>query len=194
MLRQCQTAIILAGGKSSRMGFDKVNIPYKEGRLLDYQINVLKQLFTEIIIVSNSLTIDDEQVKVVTDEYKEIGPLAGLHVGLKHATSLYAYVIACDMPFINIDFIRDMDAQLESFNQDVLVSKVNGKLEPFNSIYHKSVHENIEDYVLLKSNYGLKTFIKSLKYRTMNQQIVDSYNKKMFYNLNTTDDIKEYLE
>lgn len=195
MLKKCRTAIILAGGKSSRMGFDKINIPYKDGCLLDYQIKILKELFPEIIVVSNQLTnYDDDVVKIVRDEYKQIGPLAGLHVGLKHASSLYSYVIACDMPFINIEFIRIMDELLIHFDKNILVSKVNGFIEPFNAIYHKSIFEKIENFVSSSEVYGLKDLIKKTNYQVINQQIVNSFPEKMFYNLNTTQDILNYLE
>ncbi len=195
MLKKCKTAIILAGGKSSRMGFDKINIPYKDGRLLDYQINILKELFKEIIVVSNNLTsYNDESVKIVSDEYHQIGPIAGLHVGLKHTTSSYSYVIACDMPFINLGFIAFMDELLTHFNKDVLLSEVNGYLEPFNAVYHKTVFEEIEGFVENSSIYGLKDLIKKLNYQVIDRQIINSYDKKMFYNLNTIKDIENYLK
>lgn len=195
MLTECKTAIILAGGQSKRMGFDKIHIPYKEAHLLDYQIKQLKKLFSEIIIVSNQLThYDDEKVKVVADEYKEVGPLAGLHVGLKHASHPYCYVIACDMSFINIDYIELMDTLLNNFSKDVIVSRVNGNIEPFNAIYHKTIYKEIEKLIFTNKKRSLQSLIKEVDVHVIDEHIVGLFGNGMFHNLNTVDDIKKYLE
>ncbi len=195
MLNNCKTAIILAGGKSSRMGFDKIDIPYKDGNLLDYQVKELKKIFSEIILVSNKLThYHDDSVIVVTDEFKEIGPLAGMHVGLKHASSAYCYVIACDMPFINIEYIKIMDALLINSNKEVLVSEIKRFIEPFNAIYHRSLYKKIEAFASSGEIYSLKDLINQSNYQIIDRKIVNLFNKNMFYNLNTVEDIKKYLE
>jgi len=195
MLKNCKSAIILAGGKSTRMGFDKINIPYKGGRLIDYQIKELKKIFSEIIIVSSHLPDEnDKMVKFVTDELHQIGPLAGLHVGLKHASSPYVYVIACDMPYINQEFIKVMDEALIHFDKDVLLSQVNGYMEPFNAIYRQSLFKKIEDFISNNEIYKLNEFIKKTNYQMIDESIVQSFDVKMFYNLNTLQDIKKYLK
>ncbi len=195
MLKNCQTAIILAGGESKRMGFDKFNIPYKEKRMIDYQVNQFKKKFSEIIIVSHKLSeYPDDRIKIVTDEYKGIGPLAGLHVGLKHATHPYSYVIACDMPFIDLEFIEVMDRLIKRSRIEILLSEVDGYLEPFNAMYKKSLYKKIETFVLSSQYYGLQDFIKKTKYKMINPKIVQLFDKSMYNNLNTMDDVKKYLK
>ncbi len=103
------TAIILAGGKSSRMGFDKQFLIINEKRVMEIVISKLRAEFKEIIIVTNKPeSYKNLADKVVSDIIKGKGPLSGLHAGLKHSSSKYSYFIACDMPNINIEYIRYM--------------------------------------------------------------------------------------
>lgn len=192
MLKHCQTAIILAGGKSSRMGFDKINIPFNEGRLIDYQVQLLKPLFQEIIIVSNTLShYEDEHVKVVSDVYQNKGPLAGLHVGLKNASSDYAYVIACDMPTIYSEFIKKLDQLLQVGQVDGLVAKVNGYVEPFQAIYHKGLVTQIENWFKTDEKIGLKDLIEHNNFQYLDPFILNLFDVNMFHNWNSPEDIKQ---
>ena len=119
------TAIILAGGKSQRMGFDKKNIKIEGMYLLDIIVNVLEKEFDKIIIVTNTpCHLNKNNIIYVYDELKDIGPLGGIHAGLKASNSKYNYLIACDMPYINLDYIRFMKNKLkENPNQDAVITK-----------------------------------------------------------------------
>ena len=77
------SAIILAGGKSTRMGFDKQLLKIDRRRLMDSIINKLKKEFDEIIIVTNrpELYIGLSH-KITVDIIKDKGPLGGIHAGL----------------------------------------------------------------------------------------------------------------
>ena len=80
----------------------------------------LKKVFSEIIIVTGR---PEEYVKygfkLVEDEVRNFGPLAGIHVGLKNSGSIYNYVVACDMPFINLKYIRYMMQLIEESDDRV---------------------------------------------------------------------------
>lgn len=130
------TAIILAGGKSTRMGFDKQKIHIGNRSMVQYIANQLVNLFDEIIIVTNTPDYynevdwhkngnDYKDIKVTSliqmdkdrqcnytiigDIYKEKGPLGGLHVGLLHSKSEWTFVTACDMPIVNLEYIEMME-------------------------------------------------------------------------------------
>ncbi|MDM8129469.1 NTP transferase domain-containing protein, partial [Paraclostridium benzoelyticum] len=78
----CKSAVILAGGKSSRMKFDKQLLVIDEKRLIYDLANKLENHFNEIIIVTNKPEFyNDCSYKVVVDEIKECGPLSGIHIG-----------------------------------------------------------------------------------------------------------------
>lgn len=93
-MKKFGSAIILAGGKSTRMGFDKQLLKIDERRLMDSLIHKLHKDFEEIIIVTNrpDLYIGLSHI-ITTDILKDKGPLGGIHAGLKKSSSQYAFVV-----------------------------------------------------------------------------------------------------
>jgi molybdopterin-guanine dinucleotide biosynthesis protein A len=132
------SAIILAGGKNSRIGQNKAFIRLPNGQtILQNSINVLRKIFPEIIIVTNRKEAYREfDVLVVEDLIKECGPLGGIFTGLCHSESQRNFVTACDMPFIRPALIRSLLA--ESGTYDVVIPEVDGEAEPLFGVYSKS--------------------------------------------------------
>ena len=95
------TGIILAGGKSSRMGTDKGFVLYKNKSFVQHIIEALQPLVTEIIIVSNNPDYDVFGIKRVNDIIENAGPLAGVYTGLHYSETENNLVISCDVPLIN---------------------------------------------------------------------------------------------
>ena len=195
-MKEFGTAIILAGGKSSRMGFDKQFLKIKERLLIENLIQRLKPSFSEIVIVTNRPEEYKSLPVIVTqDVFKGIGPLAGIHAGLLKSTSHFSYIIACDMPNINIEFINYMKSQITGSDKKAAIARFKEWVEPFNAFYSKDIIEVLEDFLELGgrsvsrfSNNLDAYFIEEEKAREFSQ------NWDMFYNLNTKDDINEYLE
>ena len=107
------SSILLAGGKSSRMGKDKARLKL-DGRLMVLQ-GVARKLLTisdEVIVSTDGRRYKNLNVGVkwVDDVYPGVGCLGGIYSGLKEASSDYALVVACDMPFLNLELLRYMIA------------------------------------------------------------------------------------
>jgi molybdopterin-guanine dinucleotide biosynthesis protein A len=98
MIEDC-TAIILAGGDSQRMGSDKANLLLGEQTLLRRVIAAMRQVFPHVII-SVRQPRSEIDLPQVCDEQSGGGPLAGLAAGLGHIATPWAFVVACDMPFV----------------------------------------------------------------------------------------------
>jgi molybdopterin-guanine dinucleotide biosynthesis protein A len=98
MIEDC-TAIIMAGGDSRRMGTDKANVTLGEKTLLQSVIATMQQLFPQVIVSVRQprAGIDWPQV---CDEQPDGGPLAGLVASLGQITTPWAFMVACDMPFV----------------------------------------------------------------------------------------------
>jgi len=188
------SAIILAGGTSSRMKYNKEYIKLGDNYLIHQQIKQLLPLFEEIIVVSNNPThYQGLNVKVVKDILNGKTPIIGLHAGLVHSSNKYNYVIACDMAFINLDFINYLISLVD--NNDAYVAKYNNYIEPFNAIYSKGIIIKIEDF-LEGNNYGFQRLVKQLNTHYINEQIVDFYQQEMdmFKNINNESDLlDDYL-
>ena len=132
------SAIILAGGNSSRMKYNKEFIKIGDEFLIHKQIKKLLTIFKEIIIVSdNPNHYTGLNVLVVNDILKGNTPIIGLHSGLVHSTNRYNYLIACDMVFINLDFINYLVSLTKG--HDAYVAMYNNYIEPFNALYSKDI-------------------------------------------------------
>ncbi|CAH2214913.1 molybdenum cofactor guanylyltransferase [Tepidibacter aestuarii] len=184
-----KTAVILAGGKSSRMKFDKQFLKINGVRLIDYLIDKLKLEFEEIIIVTNKKEFYKNcKVKIVSDEIKDKGPLGGIHRGLKEASSEYVYFIACDMPTINLDYIRYMKSMIK--DADACVTKSQNHIEPLNSFYNKRIVKDIEKYIY-EDKRSLFLFISNINTIYIKEDKARGFspNWDMFRNLNTQEDL-----
>jgi len=193
------SAIILAGGKSMRMGFDKQFLKLGDKSNVELLIEKLSPLFKDFIIVTNKPNeyedkkIKNEKNRLVLDEIKDKGPLSGIHIGLKESKSKYAYLIACDMPIVNLDYIRYMMALLKKNNTDAVVTQARIGIEPFNGFYSRDLIEPIELY--LKGNKrDIKTLLETVDttYIPYKKALKMSPDWSMFLNLNTKEDLEKY--
>ena len=100
------TGVILAGGKSSRMGKNKALLELGGKRIIESEINLFKSIFKEVILVTNSpLEYAGFDIKIVTDIFPEKGSLGGIYTGLFYSSYDYSFVASCDMPFLRRDMI-----------------------------------------------------------------------------------------
>src|SRR5229473_2461422 len=101
-IRQTCALIILAGGKSSRMGRPKAWLPFHGQPLLARVLDRLAPLFEERVVVrAPGQELPDVEARFVEDEELGLGPVAGLAVGLAAVTRPLAFVVSCDAPFID---------------------------------------------------------------------------------------------
>lgn len=193
------SAIILAGGKSMRMGFDKQFLKLENKSNVELLIEKLSPLFSDFIIVTNKPNeYDDkkikyEKIKLVSDEIKDKGPLSGIHIGLKESKSKYAYLIACDMPIVNLDYIRYMMALLKIKESDAVVTEDRIGIEPFNAFYSRDLYKVIELY-LNSDKRDIKTLLQTVNttYIPHKKALKMSPDWSMFLNLNTKEDLEKY--
>ena len=131
------TGLILAGGKSSRMGVDKGFILYKDKPFIKHSIDALKPLVNKIIIVSDHIQYDSLGYKRINDVLPETGPLSGLYSGLLQSDSDLNLVLSCDIPLISsVILTKLLTAYTEGTN--AVVCKVNKRVMPLVALYHKN--------------------------------------------------------
>ncbi|MFG6148746.1 molybdenum cofactor guanylyltransferase [Halobacillus sp. B23F22_1] len=130
------SAAVLAGGGSTRMGQDKAELHLGSQTVIERIFTTLQRSFTTVIINRNTpLSL---QSSYVADEFKDHGPLGGLHAVLKAATTRYVYVTACDTPFIDRDVIESLMAHL-SDDVGAVIPIYQGKVQPLAGVYAKSL-------------------------------------------------------
>lgn len=194
-MKKFGTAIILAGGKSSRMGFDKQLLKIDERRLMDSLIHKLNKEFEEIIIVTNRPELYIGLSHIITkDILTDKGPLGGIHAGLKLSSSKYAFVVACDMPNINMDYIRYMKKIMTNENSFGCVTEFGNWIEPFSSFYSVELIKPIEKY-LETNRKSVNGLIENLEITYIPEDKAREFSPDwaMFLNLNTRDDLNNYL-
>lgn len=190
------TAIILAGGKSTRMGFDKQLMKLQERRLVETLIQKLREEFDEIVIVTNKPEYYIGLADIITGDIIEgKGPLGGIHAGLLMASSRYAFVIACDMPSIDMAYVRYMKSRMESSEEMACVTRFGEWMEPFNAFYSKDLKSHIEDF-LASGRRAIHTMLDDQSVDYVPESVARSFSPEweMFFNLNTREDMEEYLQ
>lgn len=184
--------IILAGGKSSRMGEDKALLEY-EGKYFIEKIAEELSFFEEKIIArgnNSSLTeIADSKWKVIPDIYPDHGPMGGLHAALKECTSDAMFVVTCDMPLITGELAKQICEAFDQQNDALIVVTSDEKYHPLCGIYKKELYDQMEKY-LRENNNRMMAVLKNshTKYFQLNEE-----SSKQLTNVNTKEEYRQIL-
>ena len=181
------SGIILAGGLSTRLGRDKSVEPIANQTLLSRIHEKLSQITNDITVVVNTKQkaekIPIPNVEIVLDLYPDCGSLGGMFTGLTYAKQEWGFVVACDMPFINIQLIEKM-MELRA-NHDAVVPYLNDFPEPTHALYSKKCLPHIEKY--LKNNQlKISNFFKDVHINKIPAEIIKTYDPEFlsFFNIN----------
>jgi len=176
------SAVILAGGKSSRMGFNKAFAKLNRKRFIEIQVEELSKYFLEVMIVSNDPGLYSYLgVKVVTDIIPGKGPLSGIHAELVESCHEECFIVPCDMPFILGGMGKRLIELTKGF--DGVVPILNGKLEPLCAVYNKSCIHVIEN-CLKRDIHKVKEFYQFVNLRYVEADELVETTRKLFYNVN----------
>lgn len=179
--------IILAGGKSSRMGEDKALLEY-EGKYFIEKIAEELSFFEEKIIArgnNSSLTeITDSKWQVIPDIYLDHGPMGGMHVALKTCESDAMFVVTCDMPLITGHLVRQICEAFDQQYDALIVVTSDGKYHPLCGIYRKELYESMEEY-LKQDNNRMMAVLKKCRLKYLQ---LDEVCSKQLMNVNTKEE------
>ncbi|RCK77536.1 MAG: Molybdopterin-guanine dinucleotide biosynthesis protein MobA [Ignavibacteriae bacterium] len=140
------TGIILAGGKSRRMGEDKALIKILDLTAIEIVYEKLKSLFYEILVITNQPDkFSFLNVKAYEDVYRNIGPLAGIHSGLAHSSNKFNFFISCDMVLMKKEIIEFIVNR--KFEKNIIVPRVYDTLQPLCAVYSKNCISTIESMI-----------------------------------------------
>jgi len=180
------TAIILAGGKSSRIGSDqdKAMLKLSGKHLIDIVISKLKRIVGDNIIIVGPPEKYPSYKQVVSDLFKQKGLLVGLYSGLKASASRYNLVVGCDMPFLKVELLQYMRDKIDS--NDVIIPRyAKSYVEPLCAIYSKDCLEvmkrNIETGIL-----SIRRIFPYLKVKYIEEKEIKRVDSKLnsFFNIN----------
>jgi molybdopterin-guanine dinucleotide biosynthesis protein A len=149
------TGIVLAGGRSTRMGRDKASLPFGQATLLDHVVAIVRQISDDVIVVCRPDQSVPAGVRVAHDAVADQGPLAGLAAGLAAVQALrpedpqaLAIAVACDMPLVKPAVLERLLATIG--DADIAVAEVDGHASVLCGVYRPAVGSVAND--LLRSD------------------------------------------
>ena len=189
------TGIILAGGKSSRLGRDKAWEDVGGQRIIDRVIGTLQSSCDEVLIIGDRPERQNELslpkcIQYRSAELEGRGSIGGLYTGLKASDTLWSLVVACDMPFISRELIRFMLSIISKNRCDAIVPVINGRYQPTHALYNSTCIPFIEKNIS-SGNFRMDSYFDEIYLEEISEDVINSIKgaELSFFNVNTEDDL-----
>jgi len=182
-------AAILVGGKSRRMGYNKVFLKIGKQAVLKDTISKLSTIFSDISLVgSNSDLYLSTGLNFFVDIYNNCGPLGGIHSALYFTQKPYVFICACDMPFIEPKLVEYMARNILDY--DIVVPYIRGGTEPLYAIYSRNCLDIIA-IGIMSGQVKISDIFEKVKTRYIERDEIEKITDpdKVFINLNTPADV-----
>lgn len=188
MIENC-TALILAGGNSTRMGQDKAKLSLHGQTLLQHVALAMRQSFPAVI-VSVRAPRPEIALTQVCDDPAHSGPLAGLAAGLAHAATPWVFAVACDMPFISPALIECL-ARQRGGDARAVVPVVHSQPQPLAAFYARSCRAELDALLQGRGKHSLRALLDCLPVRYVSEDdlVAADPHLKSFFDLDTPQDV-----
>jgi molybdopterin-guanine dinucleotide biosynthesis protein A len=189
------SGVILCGGANERFGgITKSNLILRGETIISGIISTIKNLFSEIIIVTNTPAEFREldQYKIVEDQFKMAGPLGGIHAALRSSAGDAIFVFAGDMPFLDKRIITAQIKEFEIRDYDILVPKIGPLIEPLHAIYRLSVVNGLERFLTTEKSRSVRAFLDEMNVGYLQLEESEEI-QKAFTNINSPSDIGRFI-
>ena len=191
------SGVALAGGQSKRLGRNKAVEKIGEQSLIERVVGKLSQVTSEtVVVVAEESRATDLNlppwVRTAADLYPGTGSLGGIFTGLSVAKGNYGVVVACDMPFLNVDLIRFMLDIASDY--DAVVPRLQGRPEPLHAVYSKSCVGPIER-CLQADQLKIAMFFEQINVAYLEEDDIEAFDPShlSFFNVNTQEDLDKAL-
>lgn len=165
------TGVILAGGRSSRMGSNKALLPFFGETILERQIREMDSACSRLMLITNQpldyQALIPGHVEVFEDRFPGHGPLCGLEAALSRCQDP-AWVVGCDVPFLSASAACLMADLLNQEDRDAVIPVIQGVPQMLHGIYHPRCHSVIER-LLKQQQYRLMGLLDQIHYRTISE-------------------------
>lgn len=179
--------LILAGGLSSRMGFDKSLMIIRNKQQIDYLIDMFRDFNIEVEISCRKEQLDSlsEHGNCITDNYDKIGPMGGILSAFDKDPYLARIVVACDMPNISNRDIRKLIENRDQTSKLTCYTTQDGFPEPLLSIWEPSSYNDLKEAFLI-NNYSLIRLMNSIDTKRILAESDD-----IFLNINSPEELNK---
>ncbi|PTX59326.1 molybdenum cofactor guanylyltransferase [Melghirimyces profundicolus] len=177
--------IILAGGRSRRMGRDKALLTVAGETMIRRLLKQFgdREAWTPLISSNRPALHGEAGVPVVTDRYWRRGPLAGIHAGLLRSPHALNLVIACDLPYACPEVGGRLLKLAAEGGSGAVVPVVHGRMQPLFAVYHRQLAGPMGAF--LESEDGqVQSFLKTVPTR----YVKEPFPENVFFNMNRPED------
>jgi molybdopterin-guanine dinucleotide biosynthesis protein A len=184
-----RTGVILAGGRSSRLGQDKAFLDVNGQPLIERVIERLAPIADEVLIVADDVErYADLQARVIRDVYPGKAALGGIYSGLKAAVGYHSVVVACDMPFLNVSLLRHMQGL--AADCDVVIPRLGDLTEALHAVYSRDCLPFMERQ-LLAGDLRIIHFLPHVRVRYIDQHEMEVFDPDLLslFNINKQADL-----
>ena len=190
------TGVILSGGLSRRYdGMEKALLQVGGVRIMDRIYDIYSELFEEIILVTNSPEKFLEwDLLIVSDLFPIRSYLTGIHAGLFSMTNPFAFISACDTPFLKKEMVETIIGKIEP-QIDIVMPETSAGLEPLCAVYSKRCLNSAQHHLEQEKLKIIKAFRKS-RIKTISEKVLRTIDPDLrsFFNINTADDLQRAEE
>lgn len=183
-------SVILAGGKSSRMGTNKALLKINNEIVIEKILAELNQLSDKVYVVANDKSIYDFlNVPIISDRFPGKGPLAGIEAALYHTKEDVVVISPCDTPFIHKGVYRYLLDELGTY--DAVIPYFKQQPQPLSGIYKKKILPVIHEQLQL-DDLRVRSFFSKINVKYVHNfgQLNGHLIKKHFFNMNNPEEYK----
>jgi molybdopterin-guanine dinucleotide biosynthesis protein A len=186
---------VIAGGKSSRMGADKVFLEFGGQTLLDRALTVMGAVCDSVTIVGDPAKFANRDAanygSVVADIFSGCGPLAGIHSALVHSSAELNLMLAVDMPFVSRELLRFLFAAAEDEDNRAIITvpRTSHGLQPLCAVYRRDFSAAAEQ-ALRAGKYKVDAAFAGVSTRVIEESELAAagFSERSFFNVNTPQD------
>lgn len=181
-------AFILAGGRSSRMGADKAFLELAGKPLIARAVELAREIVPEVKIVGDSRKFASFG-QAIQDVYRNCGPLGGIHAALTSSTAEWNLILAVDLPFVPVEFLKYLLMRAESSGATVTVPLLGGYFQPLCAVYRRAFMVAAEQALYKGKNKIDQLFPEvTLCVVSEEEMSTNGFDISIFRNLNTPED------
>ncbi|HLG69423.1 MAG TPA: molybdenum cofactor guanylyltransferase [Chloroflexota bacterium] len=186
------TGVLLAGGKSSRMGTNKALLRFPNGQtVIERIVSRIRPLCSEVLLVTNT-PADYEflGLPMFPDEIPGASSLGGIYTGVLHASSPRVVVLSCDLPLVSSDLLAYLLAL--PFDYDLLMPFIGGRQQPLHAIYARTALDAMRAQIGA-GDLKIVRLLETLRGRVVTEAELPPEWLASFQNMNTPEDWEAVL-
>ena len=181
-----ESAIVLCGGQSTRMGRDKASLPFGPETMAERVARIVGSVVGDVVLVGRDGQVLPAGARITRDREEGLGPLSGIAAGLRVSSGEYVFAVACDLPLLRPAVIRRLLDLARGF--EACVPVVDDRLVPTCTVYHQRVVA-VADRLVLERQLRASSLADAVHARHVSAEELRDVDPDLesFYDCNTQD-------